>query len=275
MPTLVLNNVSLTTTPLRDVISAASSAGFDAMSVMARSYRYAIERAGLTNADIRALVADHGITITDVEAATDWLTPEGESIPTWVRAPYTTDELLVIAEELGATTLTTFHWGTSEPLDVAAEKFARLCDRAADAGLRIALEFPAWMTIASLQDAWEVVRTADRPNGGLLVDIWHHRRSDGDDSLLRTLPPESIFSVQLADGTAVPRGALIDDVRNRMLLGDGELDIVGFLRTLADMGVDAPVGIEVFDAELVASGADHAARVLYQSLHKVVAQATS
>ena len=274
MTTLVLNNVSLLPVPLADVVVAAADAGFDAISVLARSYRYTAERAGHTTASVRALVADHGLLITDVEATGDWLGPEPDDAPSRLRTVvYPTAELVDIAAQLGATTLTAIHAGAAQPLDASAAAFARLCDRAADVGLRVALEFVAWMGIDSLATAWDVVRTADRPNGGLLVDLWHHRRSSRDDDLLRSIPAARVFSVQVCDASAQPRGPLAEDVQHRTLPGEGELDVVGFLRTLAEMGVEAPIGVEVFDAGLVGRGAGEAAQVLYQALHDVVTQA--
>jgi sugar phosphate isomerase/epimerase len=270
--TLVLSNVSLLTVPLADAVTAAAEAGFDAVSVLARSHRYAVERAGFTTDGIRELAERSGVAITDVETVSDWLAPEPADVPrpTFV---YPSDEMIELAAALGAPTLTALHSGPRPVLDDAAPAFARLCDRAASAGVQIALEFAAWMGIASLADAWDVVRAADRPNGGLLVDLWHHRRTSTDDELLRSIPPDRIFSVQVCDATAQPIGPLEEDVTHRMLPGRGELDVVGFLRTLGDMGVDAPIGIEVFDGALVADGAPHAARELHRVLREVVAEA--
>jgi sugar phosphate isomerase/epimerase len=130
------------------------------------------------------------------------------------------------------------------------------------------------MGIDSAGSGWDVVRAADRPNGGLLVDLWHHRRSSDDDDLLRSIPPDRIFSVQVSDATARASGPLVEDVQHRMLPGRGELDVVGFLRALTEMGVDAPVGVEVFDPVLVAeAGPAGAARTLHTALVDVVTQA--
>lgn len=267
---LVLCNVSLLTVPLAEVIPAAASAGFDAVSVLARSHGRAV-RDGMTTADIRALADDHGVRITDVEASGDWLGPEPDDVPERLRTIVTsTDELLAVAAELGARTLTAVHAGSPRALDESAAAFAHLCDRGAEFGLQVAVEFVPWMGIRSLDEAWDIVRTADRPNGGLLVDVWHHRRSDGDDHLLAEIPPERVLSVQLCDGEAEPSGPLTEDVTRRTLPGRGELDVVEFVRTLLASGVEAPIGVEVFDADLVARGAPFAARVLHDELAAVI-----
>jgi sugar phosphate isomerase/epimerase len=270
MTTLVLCNVSMLTAPLVEVVPAAAGAGFDGITVSARSHARAV-RDGVASADLRTLAADHGVRITDVEAAGDWLGAEPDDVPERLRTTvYTTDQLLTVAAELGATTLTAVHAGERRPLDQSAAAFARLCDRAAEVGLQVALEFVAWMGIASLADGWDVVRTADRPNGGLLVDVWHHRRTSASDALLEEIPPERILSVQLCDAEAEPRGPLPEDVTRRTLPGRGALDVVGFVRTLLACGVAAPIGVEAFDAQLVAQGVPEAAHVLHDELAAVV-----
>src|SRR5262249_55827502 len=151
--------------------------------------------------------ADHGLVITEVEAVGDWLAPEADDVDARVRSVvYPAEELLDITAELGAATVTAVHPGPPRPLDESAAAFARLCDAAAERGLRVALEFVAWMGIDSAATAWDVVRTADRGNGGVLVDVWHHRRSSDRDDALRGIPPDRIFSVQLCDATAHPSG---------------------------------------------------------------------
>ena len=270
---LVLCNVSVASLPLREVIGAAAAAGFTGISVLGRSRRRAA-RAGVDDLALRALAEAAGVPILDVEAAGDWLgaAPDG---PAWLDAVYGWEDYVDIAAALGATTVVAVHFGPAAPLPRAADAFGRLCDRAAGHGLRVALEFPAWATIGDVASAWAVVRAAGRANGGLVVDNWHHRRGANDDDALRAVPAERIFSVQLSDAAARPVGPPEVDVLQRRLPGRGDLDPAGFLRGLWDRGVDAPVGVEVYDAELVAQGAGPAAITLYDALRRTVEAARS
>ena len=68
-PELVLCNVSMATVAFADFVDAAASAGFDAISLLGRSHRRATQRDGLTDRDMRRLLDDHGLVVTDVEAA--------------------------------------------------------------------------------------------------------------------------------------------------------------------------------------------------------------
>ena len=120
-------------------------------------------------------------------------------------------------------------------LDDAATAFAGLCDRAADHGLLVHLEFLPWSRIPDLATAWQVVRAADRPNGGLMLDAWHYFRSGPDGELLRSVPGASILGVQLCDAPATPEAdPLHATLHERLLPGDGELPLAACWRTSGD-----------------------------------------
>ena len=134
-------------------------------------------------------------------------------------------ELFAVADAVGARSLNAVDvFGGTWSLDEAAEAFAGLCDRAAEHGLLVHLEFLPWSRIPDLATAWQVVRAADRPNGGLMLDAWHYFRSSPDGALLRSIPGASILGVQLCDAPAVAEAdPLHATLHERLLPGDGEL----------------------------------------------------
>src|SRR5579859_7516162 len=85
---LMLCNMSVANLPLQEVIPAAAGAGFDCISVLARAHRRAVERDGLTNTELRGLLADHGIRVQEVEAAGDWLSPVPVAEKPWLDPVY-------------------------------------------------------------------------------------------------------------------------------------------------------------------------------------------
>ena len=59
-------------------------------------------------------------------------------------------------------------------IDRAAADFRELGERAAKRGLRVGYEALAWgRHIHDHRDAWEIVRRADHPNVGLILDSFH------------------------------------------------------------------------------------------------------
>jgi sugar phosphate isomerase/epimerase len=241
---------SLARTPFSEQVKAASAAGFDSLTIWPNIWRHAMRKEGLSLADMRSMLSDNGLTLTDGDAYRDWVPPPKiDSISFGpMRSGVPRDEFLDVVEKLGGTTVIAVHL-TDAPLrmDRDIESFAELCDDAAKHGLRVALEFVAFSNIPDVATAWKIVEGAGRKNGGLVVDLWHHMRSTGDHGALRKVPADKVFTVQLSDGPAKAPDNIVEEAMfQRRLPGNGKFDAVGFLRILADMGVSASLGPELY-----------------------------
>jgi sugar phosphate isomerase/epimerase len=124
------------------------------------------------------------------------------------------------------------------------DRFARLCEIAADHGLDVALEFMRWSPVPNVEDAVAFVAAANRPNAGVCVDALHLSRSGGSPATLPPLPRAGSF-VQLCDAVArlPPPEAMLDEARHdRRYPGEGEL----WLDQLVDaVPPDMPISLEV------------------------------
>jgi sugar phosphate isomerase/epimerase len=198
------------------------------------------------------MLADHGLEVAELDAATTWL--PGSQPGTNASADEVAfsapaeEDFYALADSIGGRSLNAVEiFGVQVPVDVAAEAFAGLCDRAAEHGLLVHLEFLPWSGIPDLASAWEIVRLADRPNGGVLVDSWHHLRSGQSLDSIRGVPGERITAVQLSDAPAQPSGSLVNETMTaRLLPGHGDGQVVELVRVLDEVGCAAPVGVEVF-----------------------------
>ncbi len=252
--------------PFEERLAVAADAGFASISLWGRDIASA-RAGGRSDADLRAMVADHGLTIAEVDPAWWWLpgateihiAPEFDTEQVFA---FGEDELLSMAEAVGARSLNAVDvFGGTWSVDDAAEAFARLCARAAEHGLLVHLEWLAWSKIPDLTTALAIVQAAGAPNGGLNIDAWHLVRSGVSLDELAAVPGDRILGIQLDDGPAVAEADLIDaTLHGRLLPGDGEFDLVGLVRALEATGTTAPLGIEVFSDELHAQGPTEAAR---------------
>jgi sugar phosphate isomerase/epimerase len=168
-----------------------------------------------------------------------------------VRPDHSRDSLFAIAEALGAKTVIAAHLtGGTVRADQAIEGFAVLCDDAACHGLRVALEAVPFTGIPTVADAWAIVDAAGRANGGVVFDVVHHARGGLDDGALRAVPPERYFAIQLGDAAAAAPPDLLDEAMyHRRPPGEGGLPVREVLELLADHGVQAPAGPEVYRRE--------------------------
>jgi sugar phosphate isomerase/epimerase len=186
------------------------------------------------------------------------------------------EDALRMCEDLGSASFSAIATATSDvPMDALPEYFGRLCDRAADFGADVHLEFIPFTIVRTLKQAWTIVGAADRPNGGLVFDTWHFFRGEPDFAQLRNVPGERIFQVQIDDATRVPSGELRHETQRRLLPGDGELDLTAVIDVLHRSGGLRWVGPEVINPELAAMAPTDAARVALARSRAVLEQAAS
>jgi sugar phosphate isomerase/epimerase len=257
-------------------LAAARAGGYAAISLWGRDCAAAADE-GLSLQAMHTMLEDHGLAVAEIDpawwwtpGATDFTIPP-ELDPVGIFA-YGADELCHIAEVLGARSLNAADvLGGSWNVEQGAEAFAALCDRAAEHGLLVHLEWLAWSKVPDLHSALQIVTGADRPNGGLNVDTWHCGRTGTTPQDLRGLDGERVFAIQLDDAPAQVEADLIDaTLHHRLLPGHGALDLVGYLGALADIEVHCPVGVEVFSDALHDSGPEVAARSAAEATRAVL-----
>lgn len=258
--------------PFAERLSAASAAGFAAVSMWGRDYA-AARAEGYRDADLRSMLSDHGLVVAEVDPAWWWLPGSSD-----IAIDPTSDsegvfrfgerDIFAMAEALGARSLNAVDvFGGSWDVDAASEAFSALCHRAGEHGLLVHIEWLPWSKIPDLASALEIVRRADAPNGGINVDTWHLMRSGTAVDQLAEVPGRLILAVQLSDGPAQPEANLVDaTLHHRMLPGDGAFDLSAVVRALAQTGTTAPFGVEVFSDALqelsTAEAASSAARAV-------------
>ncbi|HEX5193227.1 MAG TPA: sugar phosphate isomerase/epimerase [Solirubrobacteraceae bacterium] len=238
-----------------DRVQAAVAGGFATTTMFPHDYRRARET-GLCDDDILALHRDADVRLRTLDPFARWVPrwePPADADPDRLAlVSCGEEEFFDIAQRLRIETMTAIEpFGARHaPADLASA-FGDLCDRAAGQGMLVHLEFTPFSGIPDLAAAWDVVRAADRANGGLVFDTWHYFRGRRDDALLREIPGDRIFAVQINDAAASPRDPLIVDTwRFRRLPGDGDFDLAAVLEILAAKPGIGPPGIEVLSEEL-------------------------
>jgi sugar phosphate isomerase/epimerase len=256
--------------PIPARIQAAAAGAFDRISLSPLDIG-AARNEGITVEDLGKTIRDAGLGVI-VDPIMGWYSDDPAPGP---YAAFHLDEVLRMAETVGAAALTAlgpFSPDQATP-SVLEERFAVLCDRAGGFGAQVQIEFMPFSVIADARGAWSVVRAADRPNGGLVIDTWHFFRGTPDLSALKSIPGDRVFSVQVADAAAEPVGGLGEDTFNRLLPGDGALDLPALLRTLVEMDALHWVGPEVISPAMAAMEPIAAARLAGGRVRDLVAEA--
>ena len=153
-----------------------------------------------TPAEARRMIEDLGLKTITFQPFRDFEgMPEPQRAKVFARAERKFD----VMEELGCDLLMVCSNVSPDSLggvERAADDFHELGERAAKRGMRVAFEALSWgRHIHDYRDSWEVVRRADHPAVGLVLNSFHVLARKTDLSAIRSIPPERIFLVQMAD----------------------------------------------------------------------------
>ena len=266
--------------PFPERARAAAEAGFRAVSMFSTDYQQA-RADGLSDADLRELLDRNGLAVAELDPLLNWVPDArlgaGANEQGTAFAQANEDDFYRMADAVHARSINAVLF-TDQMIERArlADAFAGLCDRAARKGLLVHLEFMPFTQVPDLASAWEIVRTADRPNGGLMFDTWHHFRSGGDAAALAAVPGERILAVQVSDAPSEPHPDVIEEtMRLRRVPGDGDIDLPEVLAALFASGSPAPIGVEIFSDALSELPATEAAPRAAHAMRAVLERARS
>lgn len=231
--------------PIEDRVAAAAAAGFDSIGLYIKQYRQLVSE-GFAPERLADVLAEHDMTLGEIEVLSGFANSTADT------EEYQANEAAAwdMADRFGCRYVQAIgpYDGTIED---CGRTFGALCDRAADHGLVVGLEFLPFTNIYDANDGMRIVEAADRENGGLCVDIWHHTRGSNDLEQIRAIPGEKVMGIQMNDGpNGGPDGTNVDDyvqdcLRTRVPPGMGTFDVDGFVSALLDVGVTVPWSMEV------------------------------
>jgi sugar phosphate isomerase/epimerase len=220
---------------------AAAAAGFTGIGLHFADLPRTIA-AGVDVTEMRAVLRNSGLDLVEIEFLGDWALGGGIS-PALAGIEAVADSLggrQVSAGEFGGDT----SLDTEQALDGAARALRINADRLAQRGLLVALEAFPWSALATPGIAIDVLRRAEAPNAGLLIDVWHFYNCGGSTDQLVDLPAAGIAGFQLNDGPLVTENFLQHARAERRLPGEGDLDVVGLIKAAVRAGFAGPYCVE-------------------------------
>ena len=248
---------------LREKLDAIANAGFDGIEIFEQDF---IADTG-TPREIGQLIRDHGLEITlfqpfrDFEGLTGGLREKA-----FDRAKLKFDTMAELGTDL-ILICSSVHPEALGGIDRAADDFAELGAIAAERDIRVGFEALAWgRHVNDHRDAWEIVRRADHPNIGIILDSFHTLARKIDPDTIRRIPSDKIFFVQLADAPLIDMDLLYWSRHFRNMPGEGDLAVTDFMRAVAATGYDGPISLEIFNDQFRGGRPSALARDGYRSL---------
>jgi sugar phosphate isomerase/epimerase len=208
---------------------------------------------------VRNLLEKNGMSHLELECLYSWMLPE---LDPRRRAEQPIRELLLEAARLlKARHIKIGNFGMPIPMLQLRKAFRRLCEEFHSVGTRVGMEiYMADPNAQTLDQALSWVRGAE--GGGLFLDNWHVENMEGITCAdIASLDAGDIVGVELSDGLLLGPSPTdyVDSVgfpsfreqasSMRRIPGEGDFDVVGFIKAVAKTGFEGPWGNEVLSEE--------------------------
>ncbi len=237
---------------LVEKLETIAGAGFDGVEIFENDFLASDH----SPADVGAMVRDAGLAITLFQPFRDF---EGMPEPERTRALDRAERKFDVMQALGADLMlvcSNVSPAAMGGIDRAADDLRILGERATERGLRIGYEALAWgRFVSDHRDAWEIVRRADHPAVGLILDSFHTLARGIDTDSIRGIPADRLFLVQVADAPKLDLDLLTWSRHFRNMPGQGDLDILNFAKAVHATGYDGYWSLEIFNDQFRAGSA--------------------
>ena len=235
--------VSLSGT-LPEKLEAIAAAGFDGVEIFENDLLYYDG----SPREVRQMCADLGIEITLFQPFRDF---EGCRRDKLARNLDRAERKFDLMQELGTDLVLVCSNASADSVgdqQILVDDMRLLAERAGARNLRIGYEALAWgRHVNTYQQVWDIVRQADHPSLGVLLDSFHTLSLKGDPSAIANIPGDKIFFVQMADAPILAMDVLEWSRHFRCFPGQGEFDLANFLAPIIKSGYTGPLSLEIFN----------------------------
>lgn len=264
--TLCLNTSTIKPQPMLQKIRLAAEAGFAGVEIWINDVYEYVGQGGEVR-DVEKALADHGLIVPCTIAARSW----GEAVgPEYPLALDEVKRRLEMAARLGSPYLVATP--PREPCDLAqiAQRYKDLLDLGRPLGVKPTLEYISFFgSVTRLSQAWEIVRQLRDPDATLILDAFHTWNAGETIDQLRPIPVEKISHYHIDDAAPnLSAGAQTDP--DRVMLGDGPIDLAAELALLREKGYHGTVSLELFNKDLWAQDPREVLRVGIERMRELL-----
>jgi len=264
--TICLNTSTIKPQPLMDKIRLAAEAGFRGVEIWINDVYQHIGR-GVEVSEIERAVADYGLIVPCTIAMRQWGEAEG------LEYNLALDEArrrMELAARLGSP------WIVATPprdpcdLNQVADRYGKLLELGREAGVKPTFEYISFFKSASrLDQAWQIVQQVNDPDATLILDAFHNWNSHSTMDHLREIPVDRISHYHIDDAPAHTSAGQQTDP-DRVMPGDGVIDLAAEIAILNEKGYNGTVSLELFNQDLWKQDPAEVLKTGYQRIRQLV-----
>lgn len=241
-----LNTSTIKPQPLLRKIELAAQAGYDGIELWINDIYEHVGRGGEVS-EVERVLGDHGLIVPSVIAIRQWGDMDGweyELVKDEARRRF------ALGARLGAPFIV-----ATPPLELAQQdhlpgRYRDLLAIGREEGIRPTFEYISFFkSVYNLADAWRIVQEADDPDSSIILDAFHNWNSNSTLEDLHAIPIEKISHYHIDDAHP-DKPATTQKDPDRVMLGEGQIDLAAEVAVLKEKGYDRTMSLELFSAEL-------------------------
>jgi 4-hydroxyphenylpyruvate dioxygenase len=229
---------------LPEKLAAIAAAGFEGVEI----FEADVLASEGSPAEIGRMVREEGLEIVAFQPFRDF---EGMPEPQRSRGFERAKRKFALMNELGAARIlvcSNVSPASLGGIDRAAADLRELGEIAKRFGVEVGFEALAWgRHVSDYRDAWEIVRRADHPAVGVILDSWHVLSRGLPCDPIRAIPADRMTFVQLADAPRMDMDLLQWSRHFRNFPGQGDLPVDEFMAAVLATGYDGWLSHEIFN----------------------------
>lgn len=261
-----LNTSTIRPAALMEKIRIAAEVGYCAIELWNDELTAHVDGGGSLR-DVRQALDDQGLSVPTVINCKGWMDSEGDAHR---RALEEIKRRMEQAVAVGAGYVIAGPAAGKVDLDTSANRYRELLQLGREIGVRPAMEFLGFVEdISTVAKAWEIVIRAGDPDGTIVMDPFHIFRGGREMEDAQQVPAERIAVCHCNDAPADPPRFQQTD-KDRVLPGDGILDLKKLVRILQTGGYRGAISLELFNQELWAQDPREVARIGLEKMRAIV-----
>ena len=263
---ICLNTSTIKPVPLLEKIKLVGEAGYDGIELWLNDVWDFVARGGEVS-DVTKAVEDHDLIVPSVIAMRQWGDFEG-----WEHQ-LVLDEArrrFALGARLGAPYIVATPPLENPETSHLAGRYKELLQIGRVEGIKPTFEYISFFkSVHTLKRAWEIVQEADDPDATLILDAFHNWNSGSTEQDLIEIPLERISHYHIDDADP-EKPALTQTDPDRVMPGDGQIDLQAEIKLLKEKGYDGTVSLELFNQDWWVKDPRETLKVGYERVAELV-----
>ncbi len=241
-----LNSSTIRPAPVMDKIQIAATAGYGAIEIWHDDVDAYLQQGGSLS-DMRKQLDDLGLAVPTTIYLADWFDASADH---WDDALEECRRRMDQSVQLGAPHVIAGPPGGAADYALGASNYRRLLEVGMEMGVKPAMEFLGFVEqLNTIEDALEILQASGHEAATTVLDPFHVFRGGGSMESIAMLNAGQIAISHFNDAPAEPAREIQHDP-DRVMPGDGHLDLDRYCQLLAATGYDGWLSLELFREDL-------------------------